>query len=142
GSRPRLPPRHDAIGHRHPHRDSDRVMDPLFTSGLSVSVVVVVLIKTLVVFAFLLIATMLMVWFERKVIGDMQNRIGPNRAGPWGILQTLADGIKLFFKEPLVPDRADSRIFRLAPYLSFVPAFLAFSIIPFAGVFADGKDGT
>ena len=117
-------------------------MDPLFSSGLSVSVVAVVLIKVLIVFAFLLIATMLMVWFERKVIGDMQNRIGPNRAGPWGILQTLADGIKLFFKEPMVPDRADRRIFRLAPYLSFVPAFLIFSIVPVGGVFANGGDGT
>ncbi|MEY2458322.1 MAG: NADH-quinone oxidoreductase subunit, partial [Acidimicrobiaceae bacterium] len=91
--------------------------DPLFNTGLSPSVVTVVLIKTLIVFAFLLIATMLMVWFERKVISDMQNRIGPNRAGPWGILQTLADGIKLFFKEPMVPDRADRLIFRIAPYL-------------------------
>ena len=45
-----------------------------------------------------------MIWFERKVISDMQNRIGPNRAGPFGILQTLADGIKLFFKEDLLPD--------------------------------------
>jgi NADH-quinone oxidoreductase subunit H len=117
-------------------------MDPLFSSGLSWSVVGVVLIKTVVVFAFLLIATMLMVWFERKVIGDMQNRIGPNRAGPWGILQTLADGIKLFFKEPMVPDEADSRIFRLAPYLSFVPAFLVFSIVPVGGVFANGENGT
>jgi NADH-quinone oxidoreductase subunit H len=117
-------------------------VDPLFSSGLSVSVVAVVLIKVLIVFAFLLIATMLMVWFERKVIGDMQNRIGPNRAGPWGILQTLADGIKLFFKEPMVPDRADRRIFRLAPYLSFVPAFLIFSIVPVGGVFANGGDGT
>jgi NADH-quinone oxidoreductase subunit H len=117
-------------------------MDPLFTSGLSVSVVAVVLLKVLVVFAFLLIGTMLMVWFERKVIGDMQNRIGPNRAGPWGILQTLADGIKLFFKEPMVPDRADRRIFRLAPYLSFVPAFLTFSIVPLGGVFTNGHNGT
>jgi len=117
-------------------------MDPLFNTGLSVSVVVVVLIKTLVVFAFLLIATMLMVWFERKLIGDMQNRIGPNRAGPWGILQTLADGIKLFFKEPMVPERADPLIFRVAPYLSFVPAFLTFSIVPMGGIFAPGHDGT
>jgi len=117
-------------------------MDPLFNTGLSVSVVVVVLIKTLVVFAFLLIATMLMVWFERKLIGDMQNRIGPNRAGPWGILQTLADGIKLFFKEPMVPERADPLIFRIAPYLSFVPAFLTFSIVPMGGIFAPGHDGT
>jgi NADH-quinone oxidoreductase subunit H len=117
-------------------------VDPLFGSGLSVSVVAVVLIKTLIVFAFLLIATMLMVWFERKVISDMQNRIGPNRAGPWGILQTLADGIKLFFKEPMVPDQADKLIFRIAPYLSFVPAFLTFSIVPIGGIFASGHDGT
>jgi NADH-quinone oxidoreductase subunit H len=117
-------------------------MDPLFTTGLSVSVVAVVLIKVFVVFGFLLLATLLMVWFERKVIGDMQNRIGPNRAGPWGILQTLADGIKLFFKEPMVPERADSRIFRLAPYLSFVPAFLTFSIVPMGGVFGNGHDGS
>jgi NADH-quinone oxidoreductase subunit H len=117
-------------------------VDPLFSSGLSASVVAVVIIKVVVVFVFLLLATMLMVWFERKVIGDMQNRIGPNRAGPWGILQTLADGIKLFFKEPLIPERADGRIFRLAPYLSFVPAFLVFSIVPFGGVFGNGEDGT
>jgi NADH-quinone oxidoreductase subunit H len=117
-------------------------MDPLLVSGLSASVVAVILIKVVIVFVFLLIATMLMVWFERKVIGDMQNRIGPNRAGPWGILQTLADGIKLFFKEPLIPDRSDRRIFRLAPYLSFVPAFLIFSIVPVGGVFTNGHDGT
>ncbi|MEY2570447.1 MAG: NADH-quinone oxidoreductase subunit, partial [Acidimicrobiaceae bacterium] len=73
-------------------------MDPLFSSGISTSVVVVVLIKTVVTFVFLLIATMAMVWFERKIVADMENRIGPNRAGPFGILQTLADGIKLFFK--------------------------------------------
>jgi NADH-quinone oxidoreductase subunit H len=118
-------------------------MDPLFTSGLSTSVVLVVIIKTAVTFVFLLIATMLMVWFERKVISDMQNRIGPNRAGPWGILQTLADGIKLFFKEGLVPDQADKRIFRLAPYLSFVPAFITFAVVPIGGVFhGPNGDGT
>jgi hypothetical protein len=59
----------------------------------------------------LLVAVMFMIWFERKVIADMQNRIGPNRAGPFGILQTLADGIKLFFKEDLIPDRADRLVF-------------------------------
>ena len=108
-----------------------RLMDPLFAAGsVGERRRSSCIIKVVVVFVFLLIATMLMVWFERKVIGDMQNRIGPNRAGPWGILQTLADGIKLFFKEPLIPDRADRRIFRLAPYLSFVPAFLVFSIVP------------
>ncbi len=117
-------------------------MDPLFTSGLSASVVAVVILKTVVTFVFLLIATMLMVWFERKLVGDMQNRLGPNRAGPFGILQTLADGIKLFFKEGLLPDRADQRIFRLAPYLSFVPAFITFAIVPVGGVFDAATNGT
>ena len=115
-------------------------MDPLFADGLDLAVVLIVVFKTVVVFAFLLIATMFMVWFERKIVGDMQNRIGPNRAGPFGILQTLADGIKLFFKEDLLPDRADRRIFRLAPYLSLVPAFLTFSIIPIGGVFHGGSE--
>jgi NADH-quinone oxidoreductase subunit H len=63
----------------------------------------------------------------------MQNRIGPDNAGPWGILQTLADGIKLFFKEQTIPDSADRTVFKLAPYLSVLPAFLAFSIIPIGG---------
>ena len=69
-------------------------------------------------FGVLLVSVMLMIWFERKVISDMQNRIGPNRAGPFGILQTLADGIKLFFKEDLFPSQADRFVFKLAPYLA------------------------
>ena len=71
----------------------------------------------------------------------MQNRIGPNKAGPFGILQTLADGIKAFFKEPILPERADRFVFRLAPYLAFVPAFLIFTVIPVGGDFSDGHDG-
>ena len=71
----------------------------------------------------------------------MQNRIGPNLAGPWGILQTLADGIKFFFKEDLIPDRAERGVFILAPFLSFVPAFLLFSIVPIGGNFNGGNDG-
>ena len=85
-------------------------------------------------FAVLLVSVMLMIWFERKVISDMQDRIGPNRAGPFGILQTLADGMKLFFKEDLMPERADRFVFKLAPYLSLVPAFVAFAIVPVGGV--------
>lgn len=105
--------------------------DPLLGSDIDLTVVVIVIGKTLVVFALLLVAVMFYIWFMRKVIADMQNRIGPNTAGPFGVLQTLADGIKFFFKEQSIPDTADRIIFRLAPYLAMIPAFLAFSIIPF-----------
>jgi NADH-quinone oxidoreductase subunit H len=115
--------------------------DPLFNDGVDLAVVLIVVLKVVVCFVFLMIAVMFMVWFERKIIADMQNRLGPNRAGPWGLFQTLADGIKLFFKEDLVPERADRPVFKLAPYLSLVPAFLTFTLVPIGGVFDDGKGG-
>jgi NADH-quinone oxidoreductase subunit H len=114
--------------------DFGNVGDPLYADGLTAAVVAIMLVKVLLVFVVMLVATMFMVWFERKVVSDMQNRIGPNRAGPFGLLQTLADGTKLFFKEDLLPDRADKRVFRLAPYLSVVPAFLTFAVVPVGGV--------
>ena len=107
--------------------------DPLYASGVGWVVLLIVLIKVLVVFGALMVSVMLMIWFERKVISDMQSRIGPNRAGPFGIAQTLADGIKLFFKEDLIPDQADRFVFKLAPYLTIIPAFLAFAIVPIGG---------
>ena len=116
--------------------------DPLLAGDVDLAVVLIVLLKVVVVFAFLLLATMLMIWFERKVVGDLQNRIGPNTAGPFGILQTLADGIKFFFKEDLLPDRAERRVFILAPLLTVIPAFLLFSIVPIGGDFSDGANGT
>jgi NADH-quinone oxidoreductase subunit H len=116
-------------------------IDPLLEGDLLWTPLVIVLLKVLAVFVTGLVATMLMVWFERKVISGMQNRIGPNKAGPFGLLQTLADGIKLFFKEDLIPDRSDRFVFKLAPFLSFVPAFLSFAIIPLGGDFRDGKGG-
>ena len=103
---------------------------------------VFLVVKVVLVFAMLLVSVMLMVWFERKVVSDMQNRIGPNVAGPWGILQTLADGIKLFFKEDLTPDGADKFVFKLSPYLSLIPAFLMFAVVPIGGNFRDGNDGS
>jgi NADH-quinone oxidoreductase subunit H len=108
--------------------------DPLFAHGVNVGVVVIAVVRVLVTFALLMVAVMLMIWMERKVISDMQNRIGPNRAGPFGILQTLADGIKLFFKEDLLPAAADKFVFRLAPYLTLLPAMLIFTIVPVGGV--------
>jgi NADH-quinone oxidoreductase subunit H len=107
--------------------------DPLYGSGVGWVVFLIVLIKVLVVFGALMVSVMLMIWFERKVISDMQSRIGPNRAGPFGIAQTLADGIKLFFKEDLIPDQADRFVFKLAPYLTIIPAFLIFAIVPIGG---------
>jgi NADH:ubiquinone oxidoreductase subunit H len=116
-------------------------IDPLLIGDLDLGDVLIVLLKVVVIFVIGLVATMLMVWFERKAIAGMQNRIGPNKAGPIGILQTLADGIKLFFKEDLIPERSDRFVFKLAPYLSFVPAFLVWTIIPLGGDFTGDKNG-
>jgi NADH-quinone oxidoreductase subunit H len=113
--------------------------DPLFSIGLNWEVWVIIIVKCLVAFVALLVATAMMIWFERKVISDMQSRVGPNRAGPWGLLQTLADGTKLVFKEDLLPDRADAFVFRLAPFLSVVPAVLIFTVVPVGGVITIGS---
>ncbi len=116
--------------------------DPLLSGVVDLEIVLIVVGKVVFTFAFLMVAVMFMVWFERKVVADMQNRIGPDKAGPWGLLQTLADGIKLFFKEDLIPDRAERRVFILAPYLALVPAFLLFAIVPLGGDFNGGGAGT
>lgn len=117
--------------------------DPMLdTADWWSEVLVFVGAKVLVVFVLALVGTMFMVWYERKVVAGMQNRIGPNKAGPKGLLQTLADGTKLFFKEDLLPAQADKWVFRLAPLLAVVPAFLVWSVIPLGGDFTDGRDGT
>jgi NADH-quinone oxidoreductase subunit H len=87
--------------------------------------------RVIVVFVALLISVLLVIWIERKVVADMQVRVGPNRAGPFGILVTLADGIKLFFKEGITPSTADRPVYLVAPLASMVPAMLAFAVIPF-----------
>ncbi|MBI4934793.1 MAG: NADH-quinone oxidoreductase subunit NuoH [Actinobacteria bacterium] len=118
-------------------------LDPLLENIKLFSVAfLIVIVKVIIIFVVGLVGTMLMVWFERKVISYMQNRIGPDKAGPKGLLQTLADGIKLFFKEDLIPEKSDRFVFKLAPYLAFVPAFLVWSVIPLGGDFSGGKDGT
>lgn len=116
-------------------------MDPLLSGDIGLAAVLIVLLKVVVAFTVLMLGVMAMVWFERKLIADMQNRIGPNRAGPFGILQTLADGLKLMFKEDLEPERSDPFVFKLAPFLALIPAFLVFAVIPVAGNFSDGADG-
>jgi NADH-quinone oxidoreductase subunit H len=90
-----------------------------------------VLLKVAFVFVFALLVTMFMIWFERRVIGRMQNRPGPNRAGPFGLLQPIADALKLPLKEDIIPTNADKLIFVIAPVISAAPAFISMSIIPF-----------
>ena len=87
--------------------------------------------KTLFVFVLLVLMTLFSIVFERKVVARMQQRSGPNRVGPGGWGQSLADGLKLAFKEDIIPALADRPVYLLAPVLSAVPAFLAFSVIPF-----------
>jgi NADH-quinone oxidoreductase subunit H len=91
------------------------------------------LIKAVGVFVYLLLSTLLVIWFERRVIGRMQQRPGPNRNGPFGLLQTLADGIKSMLKEDITPAKAERLIYTLAPLIAATMAFVGFSIIPLGG---------
>jgi NADH-quinone oxidoreductase subunit H len=117
-------------------------LDPLLVSGhLGWREVLIIVIKVLAVFLIALVSTIVVIWFERKAIAGLQNRIGPNKAGPYGLLQTLADGLKLILKEGFLPDRADPFVYKIAPYFSFVPAFLVWALIPLGGDFSDGKSG-
>ncbi|WNV90987.1 NADH-quinone oxidoreductase subunit NuoH [Umezawaea sp. Da 62-37] len=92
-----------------------------------------ILIKVVGIFAFLVVMTLFMINWERKVVARMQQRPGPNRVGPNGWLQSLADGLKLAFKEDIRPVLADKWVFFLAPVISCIPAFVAFSVIPIGG---------
>ncbi|MGH3350174.1 MAG: NADH-quinone oxidoreductase subunit NuoH [Nocardioides sp.] len=91
----------------------------------------IVAIKVLLVFVVCVVLTLFNIWWERKVVARMQHRIGPNRHGPFGLLQSLADGVKLALKEDLTPAKADKVVFISAPILACVPAFVTFSVIPF-----------
>ena len=91
-----------------------------------------ILLKVVVLFAFLMVMTLFAIWAERRVIGRMQQRPGPNRAGPFGLLQSLMDGVKVALKEDIVPRNVDKLLFWLAPAIAVIPAFISFSIIPFA----------
>ncbi len=94
-----------------------------------------IVVKCIVVFACLMICVAYMTWLERKVLGHIQVRFGPNRCGPFGLLQPFADAIKAFFKEDLIPGRADKVVFVISPMISIIAAISLFAVIPFGNQF-------
>lgn len=92
-----------------------------------------VLIKVVVLFVVLLLWTIFNVWYERRLVGKMQHRLGPIMNGPFGLLQALADGMKLLIKEDFIPSMVDRVLFVLAPIIAGTAAFTAWAVIPFGG---------
>jgi len=90
------------------------------------------MVKIVLILIPLLLSVAYLTFWERKIIGWMQIRIGPNRVGPWGLLQPIADGLKLLFKEIIVPTAADKKLFVLGPVLAIAPALVAWAVIPFS----------
>jgi NADH-quinone oxidoreductase subunit H len=99
----------------------------------------IVVVKVVGVFAFLMISVLFIIWLERRIVAFMQTRIGPNRVGPFGLLQSLADGVKLFFKEDVRPTSADRVLYVLAPVVMMVPAFLSVAVLPFGLYFGSER---
>jgi len=93
----------------------------------------ITVIKALFIFVYLLVSTLIVIWFERRVIGRMQQRPGPNRNGPFGLLQSLADGMKSMLKEDVRPKAADALVFTIAPLITATMCFIAFAIMPMGG---------
>jgi NADH-quinone oxidoreductase subunit H len=107
--------------------------DPLFSHGLSLAVWLILLAKVVIVFAIVLLSVLFMIMYERKAVALLGVRYGPNRAGPNGWLQSLADGTKLLFKEAFTPRTADKWVYKAAPYLMLLPIMIVFSIVPMGG---------
>jgi NADH-quinone oxidoreductase subunit H len=107
--------------------------DPVLDNGLNLAVWLILIVKTLVVFVIVLVSVVFMVMYERKAVAQLGVRYGPNRAGPNGWLQSVADGTKLLFKEWFTPRGADKVVYKIAPYLMMIPAMLVFAIVPFGG---------
>lgn len=97
------------------------------------------LVKIAVVVGFIMLAVPMLVWWERKYVADVQARIGPNRVGPFGILQSMADGIKLLFKEDILPAHVDRVLYFLAPIMMMLPALCVAAVIPFGGEITIGN---
>jgi len=107
------------------------VISPMVLDAFGHDPLWVVLVKTFLIFLVLVLLTLFNIWFERRVVARMQHRLGPNVHGPFGLLQSLADGVKLALKEDIIPKAADKVVFILAPVIATVPAFVTFAVIPF-----------
>ena len=90
-----------------------------------------IIVKAVLIFLVLVLLTLFNIWWERRVVARMQHRIGPNVHGPFGLLQSLADGVKLALKEDIIPKAADKVVFVIAPIIAVIPAFVTFAVIPF-----------
>ncbi|MFA9439474.1 NADH-quinone oxidoreductase subunit NuoH [Uliginosibacterium sp. sgz301328] len=110
----------------------DSLLQPVATFLGPLWVPVWTLVKIICIVAPLFGAVAYMTLAERKIIGFIQERIGPNRLGPWGLLQPLADGVKLLFKEVIIPSNSSKGLFLLAPVLAFAPALAAWAVVPFS----------
>ena len=113
---------------------SDRIVAAEDLSPFGHDSVWLVILKAVLIFLVLVLLTLFNIWFERRVVGRMQHRPGPNVHGPFGLLQSLADGVKLALKEDIVPKAADKIVYLLAPVIMVIPAFLTWSVIPFGPV--------
>src|SRR5690606_18867737 len=128
-------PRPGRGGRRHRH-DRERLMTHVLAADPTLAdfgkdPLWITIIKAVMLFAFIMVGILLGVWYERKLISRMQHRYGPNRAGKFGLLQSVADGLKMGLKEDILPRTVDKVVYVLAPVIIAVPAFLTFSVIPF-----------
>ncbi|HSE09499.1 MAG TPA: NADH-quinone oxidoreductase subunit NuoH [Nocardioidaceae bacterium] len=113
---------------------TDRILAADDLSAFGNDPVWLVIVKAVLIFLILVLLTLFNIWFERRVVGRMQHRPGPNVHGPFGLLQSLADGVKLALKEDIIPKAADKVVYLLAPVIMVIPAFLTWSVIPFGPV--------
>ena len=113
---------------------SDRIVAAEDFSAFGQDAVWLVIVKAVLIFLVLVLLTLFNIWFERRVVGRMQHRPGPNVHGPFGLLQSLADGVKLALKEDIVPKAADKVVYLLAPMIMVIPAFVTWAVIPFGPV--------
>ncbi len=112
----------------------DRIVAAEDLSPFGLDPVWLVIVKAVLIFVVLVLLTLFNIWFERRVVGRMQHRPGPNVHGPFGLLQSLADGVKLALKEDIVPKAADKIVYLIAPVIMVVPAFVTWAVIPFGPV--------